>query len=104
MYGFGRFRVLYDSDITVYSEAPVIRLRLHVNEKATMGKTTVCITYLEWQASDSAGKYEVEHRIPSSINISKSEAAIVPGDVNLDDEITLLDVKYIMQYCNGTKP
>lgn len=98
----GRFGVDYDSDITAYNKEPVLRLKLHVNEKATTGKTTVCITHLECQSADGE-KYEIENWTPSSIIISKSEPVIVLGDVNLDDQITLIDVKCIMQYCNGKK-
>lgn len=98
----GRFGVKYDSDITAYNKNPILRLKLHVNKKATTGKTTVCITHLEWQ-SGGGEKYEIDNWTPSSIVISKPEPEIVLGDVNLDDQITLTDVKYIMQYCNGEK-
>ncbi|MEY8333208.1 dockerin type I repeat-containing protein [Lachnospiraceae bacterium 47-T17] len=97
------FSVTYDSDVTVSNNVPVVQLKLHVNEKATTGKTTVCVTYLEWQAFDGTGKSEVEHRVPSSITISEAEKPVAAGDVNLDGKVTLTDVKYIMQYCNGVK-
>lgn len=96
------FYVSYDSDITVKNDASVVRLKLHVNEAARTGKTTVCVTNLEWQASDGTGKNEVEHRVPSSLTISKADKPTLAGDVNLDGKITLADAKYIMQYCNGT--
>ena len=98
----GRFSVKYDSDITAYSEEPILRLKLHVNETATTGKTTVCVTYLEWKSGDGE-EYEIENWVPSSVAISKSETEAVLGDVNRDNQITVTDVKYIMQYCNGKK-
>lgn len=97
------FAVTYDSDIMVSDDTPVLRLKLHVNDKATTGKTTLCVTNLEWQASDGTGKYEVEHRVPSSVKISKAEKPVVAGDVNLDNKVTLTDVKCVMQYCNGAR-
>lgn len=109
----GVFRVTYDSDIMVYNKAQVVQLLLHVNEKATTGKTTVCVTNLAWQAEDGTGKNEVEHRVPSSIKISAAESSKtdqpeeekpgLAGDVNLDGKVTLTDVKVIMQYCNKAK-
>lgn len=96
------FRVKYASDAAVNSKEPILRLKLHVNEKATTGKTTICVTHLEWKSGDGEN-YEIENWVPSSVVISESETEAVPGDVNLDHKITLTDVKYIMLYCNGKK-
>lgn len=96
------FRVKYNSNVTVDGKEPILRFKLHVNEKATTGKTTICVTHLEWKFGEGE-TYEIEHWVPSSVIISEPETEVVPGDVNLDHKITLIDVKYIMQYCNGRK-
>lgn len=97
------FRIEYDSDITVADGAPLLQLALHVNGAATTGKTTVCITHLEWRSTASAQMTETEHRVPSAITIAEAEKKAVLGDANLDNKINLVDVKYIMQAYNGTR-
>lgn len=97
------FRVEYDSDITVASGAPFLQIALHVNGNASTGKTTVCVTHLEWRSAAAAQATAVEHRVPSSITIAEADNQTVFGDVNQDNKINLVDVKYIMQNYNGTR-
>lgn len=97
------FRIEYDSDITASDGSALLQLALHVNHTATTGKTTVCITHLEWRSTAEAKMTETEHRVPSAITIGEAEEEVTLGDANLDNKINLVDVKYIMQFYNGTR-
>ena len=99
----GAFSITYDTDITVPKDEMILRLGLHVNGDASTGKTTVCVTHMGWGSSSDAQVAEIEHRVPSSITIAEAEVEVLPGDVNLDGMINLIDVKYVMQHYNNAR-
>ncbi len=95
----GKFTISYASKVTVKDADALLQIRLHVAEDASVGKTTVCVTNMEWGGSDEKDRQEIEHRIPSHITIQAAETAA--GDVNGDGTTDLKDAKLIMQYYNG---
>lgn len=96
----GKFTIQYASKVAVKDSDALLQIRLHVADDASTGKTTVCVTNLEWSGSDAKDKQEIEHRIPSHITIQASKTAAA-GDVNGDGRIDLTDARLMMQYYNG---
>lgn len=96
-----RFEIVYGSAITVKNGALLLQLRLHTATDATIGKTTVCVTNLEWKSADGQQPQQVEHRVP--VKLAITQAPILLGDVNDDGEINLADVKLVMQHYNKKK-
>lgn len=99
----GMFRVEYDSAITVLDGGLLLQMQLHVAANASTGKTTVCITNMEWHGTDNGQMVEVEHRIPAQLTIAKADTDVVVGDVNLDGRVNLTDAKLVMQHYNCVK-
>lgn len=99
----GMFRVAYESAVTVQDGDLLLQIQLHVAANASTGKTTVCITNMEWHGTDNGQMVEVEHRIPAQLTIAKADINAVVGDVNLDGRINLIDAKLVMQHYNGVK-
>lgn len=95
------FNVKYKSGLDVRDGALLLQLQLYVKDDALVGKTTVCVTHMEWENSESKKVTSVEHRIPAQLIIAKKEAVVTLGDVNLDGRIDLTDAKLAMQYYNG---
>jgi len=95
----GKFAVQYDPKVTVKNDSQLLQIRLHVADDASTGKTTVCVTNMEWSGSDGKNKQEIEHRVPAHITIGQSEQAA--GDVNSDGKVDLLDARLVMQHYNG---
>lgn len=96
----GVFAVTYGANIAVKQEGLLVQLKLHVAADASLGRTTVCVTHMEWDTPDSQ-PVSVEHRIPVKLTIA--EADVLLGDVNQDGKINLTDAKLVMQYYNGSK-
>lgn len=94
----GKFSIQYASDVTVKDTEELLKIKLHVADDATIGKTTVCVTNMEWSSSDKKQKEEIEHRVPAPITIKADAAA---GDVNGDGKVDLTDARLIMQHYNG---
>lgn len=99
----GAFSIAYHTDITVPMDGMILQLNLHVKGDASTGKTTVCVTHMGWSSSSDVQTAEIEHRVPSSITIAEAEVKAVPGDVNLDGMVNLIDVKYVMQHYNNAR-
>ncbi len=99
----GMFRVEYHSGITVQNEGILLKLQLNVAEDASAGKTTVCVTDMEWSEAGNGQQVKVENRVPARLTIVEAEKSLLLGDVNLDGRVDLMDVKLIMQYYNHTK-
>lgn len=96
----GKFAVQYTSKISVKNAGTLLQIRLHTAEDASVGKTTVCVTSLEWSGADSTDKQEVEHRVPAKITIKETEK-YADGDVNGDGNVNLTDARLAMQHYNG---
>lgn len=94
----GKFSFKYDSDLTVKNTEPLLQIRLHTAADASVGKTTVCVTNMQWSSADGKQKAEIEHRIPAHITILEPELI---GDVNGDGEVDLADARMVMQHYNG---
>lgn len=95
----GKFSIQYTSDITVKDKDPLLQIQLNVAEDAEIGKTTVCVTDMEWKDSGQEQPVKIEHRVPERLTISESEK--VAGDVNGDGICNLTDARMIMQQYNG---
>ncbi len=95
----GIFQVQYESDVTVKDSGLLLQIQIHVAADATTGKTTLCVTDMKWNGSDSKEETVIEHRIPAKITIAEHEALI--GDVNQDGKVNLTDAKLVMQHYNG---
>lgn len=98
----GKFVIQYDPKAEIKNESSLLQIRLHVAEDASTGKTTVCVTNMEWSGPDSKNKQEIEHRVPANITISESEK-FVAGDVNGDGNVNLTDARLAMQHYNNIK-
>ncbi len=99
----GTFDIRYSSDITVQDGGRMLQIRLHTAADASTGKTTLCVTQMEWESSAGGQPVEIEHRIPARITIAEAEAQTVAGDVNQDGKVNLTDAKLVMQHYNGAK-
>lgn len=99
----GLFYVEYHSGIAVADGGLLLQLQLHVADDASIGKTTVCVTNMEWSSFGSQKRMEVEHRVPARLTITKAERNSVEGDVNLDGKADLTDAKMVMQHYNDIK-
>ena len=99
----GAFSIVYHTDITVPKDGMILQLNLRGKGDASTGKTTVCVTHMGWSSSSDVQATEIEHRFPSSITIAEAEVKTVPGDVNLDSMVNLIDVKYVMQQYNNAR-
>lgn len=98
----GIFQVQYTSDRTVRDGGSLLQIQLHTAADADIGKTTLCVTQMNWKSSKSAQATEVEHRVPAKITIAQNEApAAAIGDVNQDGTVNLTDVRLVMQHYNG---
>lgn len=96
----GKFVIQYDPKAEIKNESSLLQIRLHVAEDASTGKTTVCVTNMEWSGPDGKDKQEIEHRVPAYITIGESEQAAA-GDVNGDGKVDLSDARLVMQHYNG---
>ena len=96
----GKFTIQYDSKVSAKDADKLLQIRLHVAEDSSVGKTTVCVTNMEWSEADGKNKQEIEHRIPAHITIQASKSAAA-GDVNGDGKVDLVDARLVMQYYNG---
>ncbi len=96
----GKFTIVYNSKISAKDADELLQIRLHVAEDSSVGKTTVCVTNMEWSGADGKEKQEMEHRVPAHITIQPSKST-APGDVNGDGKVDLVDAKLVMQYYNG---
>lgn len=99
----GKFTLKYASNITVEDAGQLMQIRLHVAADATDGKTTVCVTNMEWSDADGKNKETIEHRVPARITILKPEPSAAAGDVNGDGKVDLTDARLVMQHYNGVK-
>lgn len=99
----GTFAIQYASAVTVKDGSQLLQLRLHVAQDATIGKTTVCVTQMEWGNPDKDQKEETEHRVPARITIREAQAGTAVGDVNGDGKVDLTDARLAMQHYNGIK-
>lgn len=99
----GVFSIQYASDITVQDGGLMLQIRLHTASDASVGKTTLCVTHMEWK--DAAGQQaaEIEHRVPVRITIAEAESPAAAGDVNQDGKVNLTDAKLVMQHYNGAR-
>lgn len=99
----GVFAIQYVSDITVQDGGLMLQIRLHTAADASVGKTTLCVTHIEW--NDAAGRQtaDIEHRVPARITIAEAEIPAAAGDVNQDGKVNLTDVKLVMQHYNGAR-
>lgn len=95
----GKFTVTYAPKVSVKDADALLQIRLHVAQDATVGKTTVCVTNMEWSGSEEKDRQEIEHRIPAYITIQAAETAA--GDVNGDGRTDLKDAGLILRYYNG---
>ena len=96
----GMFQVKYGAPAIVKPEGILLQLKLRVTEDASFGRTTVCVTLMEWNTKEG-GRSSVEHRVPVKITIA--QPGLLPGDVNGDGKVNLTDAKQVIQYCNGKK-
>ncbi len=97
----GTFDVNYSGAVTVENGGLMLQMRLNTAADASIGKTTVCVTHMEWDISGSTQKVQIEHRVPAAVTISKAELSDMIGDVSGDEEVDLTDVKLVMQHYNG---
>lgn len=99
----GDFTIKYSSSIAVQNGGLMLQIRLHTTSDTSVGKTTLCVTYMK--CNDTAGQQamEIEHRVPARITIAEKEIVVVSGDVNQDEKVNLTDAKLIMQHYNGAK-
>ena len=98
----GKFTIQYASSIKAKDASALFQIKLHVAEDAEAGKTTVCVTNLEWSAADGKQKEVIEHRVPAYLTTREAEK-ITPGDVNGDGKTDLTDARLVMQHYNGAK-
>ena len=99
----GMFYVEYNSGIVVADGGLLLQLQPHVTDDASTGKTTVCVTNMEWSSFNNQQRVEVEHRVPARLTITKAERNSMEGDVNLDGKVNLTDAKLVMQNYNNIK-
>ena len=95
----GIFKVQYASEVHVKDSGLLLQIRLHTAADASIGKTTLCITDMQWKTK-SGTETKIENHVPAKITIAEAEAAFI-GDVNQDGEVNLTDAKLVMQYYNG---
>lgn len=98
----GKFTIQYSSGIKVKDASDLFQIQLHVAEDAEAGKTTVCVTNLEWSGTDGKQEEEIEHRVPAYLTIQEAEKS-EPGDINGDGKADLIDARLVMQHYNGAK-
>lgn len=96
----GGFQVNYGAAATVKQGGLLLQLKLRVAQDASFGRTTICVTLMEWNTKEG-GRVSVEHRVPVKITIA--QPGLLTGDVNGDGKVNLADAKLVMQYCNGKK-
>lgn len=98
----GKFLIQYSSGIKAKDASALFQIKLHVAEDAEAGKTTVCVTNLEWSGTDGKQKETIEHRVPAYLTIRETQKS-EPGDVNGDGKTDLTDARLVMQHYNGAK-
>ncbi len=96
----GIFKVQYTSDRTVKDGDLLLHIKLHTAADASTGKTTLCVTDMQWKSTKSDKETEIEHHVPAKITIASAKD-VSAGDVNQDGEVNLIDAKLVMQYYNG---